>query len=98
MNKKDILEALGGIPEEVYDSIVQSFYEETKARMPKFLDAVKAHDSATVAKIGHSIKGSAANLRLDEISALGKKIESSGKSNEVQSFQALYDQLLSLIS
>jgi len=33
MDKQEILKQLGDIPEEIYDGIVQSFYEETRDRI-----------------------------------------------------------------
>ncbi len=97
MDKKEILEALGGIPEEVYDAIVQSFYEETRTKIEPLKAAIAANDAVAVAKIGHGIKGSAANLRLIEISEVGKKIELAGKAADSSQFSSLYNELIALI-
>ncbi len=97
MDKKEILEALGGIPEDVYDAIVASFYDEVRSKLDPLKAAIAGNDALTFSKIGHGIKGSAANLRLEDISAVGKKIEMAGKSGDSASFKGLYDELTKLI-
>ena len=73
--KREILEELGGIPEEVYDDLVKEFLDQARTEISAIRESLKKGISDEAAQLAHSIKGAAANLRLEEISDLAKNIE-----------------------
>gem|GEM_PF-2230712 len=62
--KERILLELGGIAEDVYDSLVRDFKTQSLEQIKQARAAASAGDCAGGAEIMHSIKGCAANLRL----------------------------------
>ena len=96
-SKEEILKSMGGIPEEVYDAIVVSFYEEAKGRVETISNAMKSNDFDTIAKAAHGIKGSAANLRLTQIQDNAKALEHAAKSSNAVDVAKWQEQLTRLI-
>ena len=97
MDKKEILAKLGGIPESIYDSIVASFYTETKVRLVDLRKALEANDFLGASRCAHAIKGSAANLHLYEINAIAKSLEAALKANQTDQAKDLLSKLTTLI-
>lgn len=92
-SKKAILAALGGIPEEVYDAIVASFYEEAKDRIKQIQQALDSGDLSIVARCAHAVKGSSGNLRLASIQETAKALEFASKNGDMPSTILFFDQL-----
>lgn len=82
MDKSKILEELGGIPEEVYDSLVLDLVEQTGAQIEKMRAAVEMQDWKNLVEIAHFIKGSAGNLRIAGIEAPAREIEMSAREQK----------------
>ena len=81
-DKARILEELGGIPEEVYDSLVQDLVEQTSGQIGPMREAVAVADWKKLVEMSHFIKGSSGNLRLTEIEAAARAIETSARAQE----------------
>jgi HPt (histidine-containing phosphotransfer) domain-containing protein len=96
-SKAEILSLMGGIPEDVYDSICSSFYEESKERAQKMLEALHSADLKSIALLAHGIKGSAGNLHLDTIFSVAKDIEQAARAGDVSKVQQLFPTLKSLL-
>ncbi len=67
MNIKDkskILEELGGIAEDLYDSLVEEYLSSVKKKIEEIYLLIENGNYAEAAKEVHSIKGASANLRL----------------------------------
>lgn len=71
-----------GIPEKHIPLLVNAFLEETGTIFDDLFAAIEANDFEKMALNAHSIKGSAANLRLNDISELAKSMEFAAKANE----------------
>ena len=82
MDKKDILSQLGDMPQEVYDQIACIFYDETRDRLKVMAQAAGAGNWPMIAKIAHSIKGSAANLRLIQIQEAAQGLQDCAQAND----------------
>lgn len=64
-----------GIPEELYNNIFEVFIQETACSLAK-IDGFRTNkDFEGLRQAAHSIKGSAGNLRINEIYAAAKEIE-----------------------
>lgn len=71
-----------GIPEKHIPMLVGAFLEEAGTIFENLFIAIDSNDMAGISLHAHSIKGSAANLRLEEIAELAKDIEIASKSGE----------------
>lgn len=102
MDKAKILEELGGIPEEVYDSLVIDLIEQTRAQLEKMSVALDEQDWKGLVEMAHFIKGSAGNLRIIGIEAPAREIETSARNQEnkelISSNMALIQEELSVLS
>ena len=83
------------------EMLLEAFYEGAIENIEILENAIKEKDYETIASAAHSIKGSAANLLLDEIALLAKEIELSAKSQDgsydyTQSYKDLETMLQSL--
>lgn len=74
-SKQKILEALGGIPEEVYDELVGDFMAQLVGQLDEITQALSESDIDRVGRLAHSVKGVAANLRIHAIEAPAKALE-----------------------
>ena len=94
-----------GIPEEVYDELLQDFIAQTEPALAALLGAVGSQNLVDTAKTAHFVKGSAGNLRLDDLYLLAKEIESGAKGNQdtrilaenVSKLQAMFEELKKII-
>ena len=88
-----------GISEKHIPLLVNSFLDESKSIMENLTQAVNTKDFANIALYSHSIKGSAANLRIIDVQDKALAIEKAAKendagfdyANEATSLQSLID-------
>ena len=73
--KRKILEDLGGIKEEVYDSLVNEFIADARNNMKELEKAINENDQVVSARIAHTIKGASGNLRLYSIQEASRSLE-----------------------
>jgi len=97
MKKEEILNQLGGIPENVYDEIVEGFFLESSDRIRLMTDAITISNLNTIASLAHDIKGASANLRLIKIQEMAKNLEAAAKSNNIERVRHYFDRLKPLI-
>ena len=81
VDTKEIASVLG-ISEAHIPLLVGSFLDESKSILENLSAGVAAQDFSEITLHGHSIKGSAANLRLNDIAELAKSIEMAGKAED----------------
>jgi len=62
--------------------LVGSFLEETQPLLTKLHTAIKDKDYASLRSIAHSIKGSAGNLRFNELYEMAKELEHAGADSD----------------
>ena len=74
-DKEAIIKELG-IDEEIFRELIECFVTQTEEAISKLEAALGTRDVEEVSRLGHYIKGSAANLRLEDVRALGSYFES----------------------
>ena len=84
MVKLDVQKAMLelGITEDFYKELLGDFLAQADASHKNLLELKDAGPFDEIAREGHALKGSAANLRIDEISKLGKAIEVVAKGTQ----------------
>lgn len=65
--KSEILAELGGLPEEIYDTLLGKFKTITIDQLDKIRTGITSGNIVESGNLAHSMKGAAANLRLDAI-------------------------------
>lgn len=80
LDKQRTMQELG-IPEDMYNELLQVFIEQTEGALKNLYEGLRKQNYEEIAKAAHFIKGSAGNLRLDEIYQLSKGIEAAAKDN-----------------
>jgi len=63
--------------------LLESFLEEATPSLSAIAEAISSNDLTTLASQAHAIKGSAGNLRLNEVYEMTKDMELSAKENDV---------------
>jgi len=79
-NYDNMAKAIGLKPKHM-PLLIASFIEETQAIFPKLQVAVKANDYDKIGSLSHSIKGSAGNMRFNELYDMAKEMELAGKES-----------------
>ena len=92
MDTKALSESIG-IDEETYLMILNLFYERTMEDMAAIEAGVEEGKSDAAARGAHSIKGAAANLGIEEISAVAKIIELKARENMLSDISPLMVEL-----
>jgi len=80
-DKQIVLKELD-ISEDMYDELLQMFIKQTEIALKNLEAIIKLEDFGEIAKSAHFIHGSAANLRLEEIRALARDVETQAKGNK----------------
>ena len=81
MDRKAFIEDRG-IDEETFNELLGCFATEVEEELAKLAVAAGAGDYATIARVGHGLKGMAGNLRLTLLQDMGKEIEAIGKEGK----------------
>jgi HPt (histidine-containing phosphotransfer) domain-containing protein len=97
VNLKEIADELGFEIEDV-EMIMEIFLESAKENLINIKNAIEKDDRKNLAEFAHAIKGSALNLRLNEIAKLAKEIEIKAKNNEEADYKNKYEKLKELIN
>jgi len=58
--------------------LITSFLEESTPLLSQLKDAIEKRDYKTIESASHSLKGSAGNLRFNELSEMAKEMEHAG--------------------
>jgi HPt (histidine-containing phosphotransfer) domain-containing protein len=74
MNHEEMAAAIGLKPKHI-PMLVGSFLEESVGIMEKLTEAINSKDYANIKTQAHAIKGSAGNLRFNEIYEMAKEME-----------------------
>lgn len=82
--KVDIKEiaAILGMAEKHIPMLVGAFLDESKSILQNLTDAVSANNFTDIALHAHNIKGSAANLRLTDVSEIALGLERAAKASD----------------
>jgi PAS domain S-box-containing protein len=79
-----------------YDDIVMLlgvFLKKLETLLPELDQAISKSDFAKIAKHAHSIKGSSANFRMEEVQKLAKSIEDSASKEEAFDYRGVFETL-----
>lgn len=92
--KQKILQELGGIPEEVYDELIEEFKQQYKTQIVRLREALAAGDLTEAKMSAHAISGTSGNLRLYQMHQAAKTLEVAIKDSQghdviERSFKAL---------
>ena len=104
LDKKKISEELG-IPEDMYNELLNDFTAQAEDVLSQLEAAIEAKDFQQIMERSHFIKGSAGNLRIQELYTIAKEIECGGKEEKdlgairahVESFKRTFEELKKLI-
>jgi len=70
--------------------LIGSFLEESNPILEKLQSAVESKDYAAIRSAAHSIKGSAGNLRFNELADMAKELEHAGEKSDAAFEYSLY--------
>jgi len=73
--------------------LLEVFLESSKEEVAKLYEGLQNNDLKTIYGSAHAIKGSSANLLLNEISELAKEIELKARNEEEYDYQGGIDTL-----
>lgn len=98
LDKQRAMQELG-IPEDMYNELLQVFTEQTEGALENLREGLSNQNHEEIAKAAHFIKGSAGNLRIDEIHLISKDIEAAGKANmDIKIIEESVEQLIKLFA
>ena len=83
MDVKGLAENLG-LEEDEYLELVELFFETTESNLDKLKAGIDASDALQIIAAAHSIKGSSANLGLEEIAEVAKGVEENARQNSLE--------------
>jgi HPt (histidine-containing phosphotransfer) domain-containing protein len=88
------LQELGGLSEEIYDSLCKEHLEQTLTRCAQIEEAIAAERITEAGEIAHSIKGASGNLRLHTLYESALELERAAKDGASQeTVRAKFQQL-----
>ena len=67
--------------------ILDAFWQSTEELSVELLTALEHHDGADIARIGHTLKGAAANIGAAQMSDRARLIEIAGKDGALEAVQ-----------
>jgi len=79
------------------EMLIEVFLESAKENLQILKVAINSGDMEATFKSAHAIKGSAANLTLNEISDIAKEIEQNARKEYTIDYQGEYKKLSSLL-
>ena len=71
-----------GLKEKHMPMLIGSFLEEAAPILEQLQDAIASKEYATIQSAAHSIKGSAGNLRFNELQEMAREMEFAGKDSD----------------
>ena len=79
------------------EMLFEVFLESAQESMKQLEKAINENDLSSIFASSHAIKGSAANITLEEISNIAKDIESNAREENNINYLELYEKLKALI-
>jgi HPt (histidine-containing phosphotransfer) domain-containing protein len=78
---------------EFLTELLELYFNDTKVLLEQLGQAVKNTDATATARIAHSIKGSSANLRMEQMADVSAAIERTAKAGQVKAAAELLAEL-----
>ena len=94
---KDKLAAQLGFKRSDIDVLIKIFRKNTGTLIEEMGIMIKQNNMQGIADAAHAIKGSAGNLKLNEIFELSKSIEIMAKTTQNEDYEMYHDQLKEML-
>lgn len=91
-NREKCLERFGN-DEELVEVILESFFSEVPELMEELRTAVQASDAESIRSCAHALKGSAANVNADRLSASALELEQAADQGQIASASRMFSTL-----
>jgi HPt (histidine-containing phosphotransfer) domain-containing protein len=93
-NIKIYLKEQFNLPAEQIEMLLPSFIATLGSHMQHLEDALEENNPATMAKVGHTIKGAFLNLGLEDCASIALRIEERGNAGDhATNYKQLVDEL-----
>lgn len=92
---EDAIERVGD--EELLYELLDDFLEFAEEILLEIDQAVKEKNSDVIRNSGHTLKGTAANLSLTNLSNVGLELETAGKTEQTEKYKPLYNKLVKCV-
>lgn len=96
INRDQIAERLGFQRSDI-DMLLAMFSKNAAASLAEMSQMIEENSMQGIADTAHAIKGSAGNLKLDDIYNLALSIEQAAKNSEPADYSAYHKQLATLL-
>lgn len=92
-DRAGLISRLGDDDEDLLREIVGLYLEEAPAQIERLKQAVLDRDVDQVIHLGHSVRGSAANLGAETLARVAGQLETAGRNGDLASFGSTIEQL-----
>jgi HPt (histidine-containing phosphotransfer) domain-containing protein len=93
----DLLASELGFDRDDVVMLLELFLEGAQVSLANMEEAIEKNEIDTILKEAHAIKGSAANMMLEEIVDIANELEVSAKQNQKINYLSLYTKLESMV-
>jgi len=74
--------------------LVETFIKKMRTLLPELKSSIEVMELSEISRLAHSLKGSAANFRMDTLQALSKELEEASKEKKSDlNYMALYESI-----
>jgi|GEM_PF-3317551 len=94
---KELLKRLPG-NEDLIPMLIERFLQEIPAYLVDLQEALDKEDAASIFRLAHTIKGSAANLSCKKLEKVSKEIEIAAREERLSSAREMMPELLHVFS
>ncbi|GAA6134826.1 hypothetical protein NBRC116188_16160 [Oceaniserpentilla sp. 4NH20-0058] len=88
------IQELKDIMEDAFDDLVITYLHDCEQKLSSLDLAIKDSESNKIAELAHSIKGASSNICATDLAELCKKVEDSGRADELAKVPEYYHQIL----
>ncbi len=93
---QDAIERVGD--EELLNELLEDFLEFAQGILIDIKKAVQEDNGLMIRNNGHTLKGTAANLSLGDLSQIGLELENAGKQEDRDKYEDLYKKLVEKVA
>ncbi len=96
-NKQEVAKSIG-LPEVVFNKILETFFENIKIDMENLEKAIESVDFDAISKAVHKIKGGSATIKFNELAEIAKTIEESAREEKEIDYKNEFLQMKKVLS
>ena len=89
----EALAELKDIMEDEFDILIETFVNDSEAKISTLSDVIAAGDAEELRKVAHSLKGSSSNVCAAQFSEYARQLEHMGKEGETAGAPEVFEQL-----